>query len=194
MFVDKLKAILLMLLCHAPVLLAQDVQKVAIKLIDDSEAVVPDAKVAVILRSGAHQFATWDAASGEYRCEIKDKCLRVIAGAFGYEASAEKFPLTPGLFSIKMRKSAVKNSAVIERSGSLRGVDGSIELVLDNLRRTYIYTQKIRLESKGRPAVQPVNFTVGRPIEAVSANGRPFKLWVVELTQDVAVVEYSLPK
>jgi len=173
---------------------AQTGQKVVIKLVDDKGVPVEKAQVAAILKSGAYQDALWDQASGHYKCEPTEQCIKVFAGAVGYEASVAKFPRDGGLFPMVLKKSPVKNSAVIHSAGSLPGIEGTINPILDSQRRTYVYARKIGLEFRGRPAMQPLYFAINKPIEAVSPTGRPFKLWVVDITQEVSIVEYTLPK
>jgi|Laugresp1bdmlbsn_1035097.scaffolds.fasta_scaffold23248_2 hypothetical protein len=173
---------------------AQTGQKVAIKLVDDKGVPVENAQVAAILKSGAYQDALWDQASGFYKCEPTVQCIKVFAAAVGYEATVAKFPRDGGLFPMALKKSLTKNSSVIRRSGVLPGVDGSVNPYLDSSGRTGIYTTKIGLESRGRPALQPLYFVINKPIEAVSSTGRPFKIWVVDITQEVSILEYTLPK
>lgn len=198
MNINKFKNALLALLLQGCALLAQDSQKIAVKLVDEADskgAPIKDAQVVVIMKSGVHLLATWDDPSGEYRCETKAECHRVFVAAVGYEACVEKFSRGTSAFSVKLKKSVVKSSAIIIGvRGSLPGIEGTLEPVLDNLRRTYLYTKMIRLESKGRPALQPLNFTIGKPIDAVAPSGVPFKLWFIDMTQDVSLVEYTRPK
>ena len=173
---------------------AQVVQKIAIKLVDDAGVPVKGAQVSAILKSGAYQDALWDKVSGHYKCEPTEQCIKVFAAAVGHEATVARFPKDGGVFPVVLKKSPVKNSAVIHRAGSLPGIDGSINPKLDSQRRTYIYATKIGLESRGRPALQPLDFVINKPIEAVSPTGRSFKIWVIDITQEVSVVDYTLPK
>jgi hypothetical protein len=190
----KLKVLIFILVFQACFLQAQNAQKISVKLVDESGADVKGAKVAAILKSGAYQDALRDAASGEYRCTPTEKCVKVFAGAVGYEASVAQFSGAAGVFAMTLKKSATKNSAIIPGAGELPGIDGTINPIIDTLKRTYIYARKIGLESRGRPAQQPLNFTIGKPIDAVSPTGRPFKIWVMDITQEVSIVEYTLPK
>jgi len=173
---------------------AQSAQKIQVKLVDDKGVPVQNAQVSAILKSGAYQDALWDKVSGQYKCEPTEQCIKVFAAAVGHEATVARFPKDGGLFPVVLKKSPTKNSAVIHRSGSLPGIDGSINPILDNSSRTYIYTRKIGLEHKSRPALQPLYFSLNKQIDAVSPTGRNFKIWVVDITQQVSVVEYTLPK
>ena len=181
-------------LCHLLTVHAQVVQKITIKLVDDAGVAVKGAQVAAILKSGAYQDALWDKISGHYKCEPTEQCIKVFAAAVGHEATVARFPRDGGVFPMVLKKSATKNSAVIHRSGLLPGIDGSINPILDNSGRTYIYTRKIGLEHKSRPALQPLYFSLNKPIDAVSPTGRNFKIWVIDITQQVSVVDYTLPK
>ncbi len=179
---------------HLSTLQAQVVQKIAIKLVDDAGVPVKGAQVSAILKSGAYQDALWDKVSGHYKCEPTEQCIKVYAAAVGHEATVARFPKDGGLFPVVLKKSATKNSAVIHGSGNLPGIDGSINPILDNQRRTYVYARKIGLESRGKPAMQPLYFIINKPIDAVSPTGSSFKIWVVDITQEVSVVDYTLPK
>lgn len=181
-------------ICHLLTLQAQVVQKIAVKLVDDAGVPVKGAQVSAILKSGAYQDALWDKVSGHYKCEPTEQCIKVFAAAVGHEATVARFPKDGGLFPMVLKKSPTKNSAVIHRSGELPGIDGWINPILDSQRRTYIYARKIGLESRGRPAMQPLYFAINKPIEAVSPTGRSFKIWVIDITQEVSVVDYTLPK
>jgi hypothetical protein len=180
--------------CHLLTLQAQVVQKIAVKLVDDAGVPVKGAQVSAILKSGAYQDALWDKVSGHYKCEPTEQCIKVFAAAVGHEATVARFPKDGGLFPMVLKKSPTKNSAVIHGSGELPGIDGWINPILDSQRRTYIYARKIGLESRGRPAMQPLYFAINKPIEAVSPTGRSFKIWVIDITQEVSVVDYTLPK
>ena len=173
---------------------AQGAQKIQVKLVDDKGVPVLNAQVSAILKSGAYQDALWDKVSGLYKCEPTQQCIKVFAAAVGHEATVAKFPRDGGLFPMVLKKSPVKNSAVIHSAGSLPGIDGTINPILDSQRRTYVYARKIGLEQRGRPAMQPLYFVLNKPIEAVSPTGSPFKIWVVDITQEVSIVEYTLPK
>jgi hypothetical protein len=181
-------------ICHLLTLQAQVVQKIAVKLVDDAGVPVKGAQVSAILKSGAYQDALWDKVSGHYKCEPTEQCIKVFAAAVGHEATVARFPKDGGLFPMVLKKSPTKNSAVIHSSGELPGIDGWINPILDSQRRTYIYARKIGLESRGRPAMQPLYFAINKPIEAVSPTGRSFKIWVIDITQEVSVVDYTLPK
>ena len=181
-------------ICHLLTLQAQVAQKIAVKLVDDAGVPVKGAQVSAILKSGAYQDALWDKVSGHYKCEPTEQCIKVFAAAVGHEATVARFPRDGGEFPMVLKKSPTKNSAVIHRSGFLPGIDGSINPILDNSSRTYIYTRKIGLEHKSRPALQPLYFSLNKPIDAVSPTGRNFKIWVIDITQQVSVVEYTLPK
>lgn len=189
-----LKAIILFSILSVYSLKAQDLQKISVRVVNDAGQTIKNAKVAAILKSGAYQDALFDVASGEYRCQPTEKCIKVFAGAFGHEASSVRFPGVGGVFSLTLKKSPLKHSTVIHRSGSLPGIVGYVNPILDNLKRTYIYATKIGLESKGKPAMQPLYFSLNKPIDAVSQTGNSFKIWVVDITQEVSVVEYTLPK
>jgi hypothetical protein len=48
-----------------------------------------------------------------------------------------------------------------------------------------MYANKIGFEQNSRPALQPVAFSLNRTIDAMSPTGKRFKIWVVDITQEV---------
>lgn len=149
-----------------------------------------NAKVALVLKSGAYQSA--DLKDGVYISLPTQQPAKVFAACEGYEAYAGncngQAPLT-----ITLAASAQKNSTVIHRRGPLPGIEGDINPILDSSKRTYVYATKIGLMSSGRPALQPLYFKLKQPIEAVSSTGSKFRIWVKEITPEVSLVEYTKP-
>jgi hypothetical protein len=190
----KPSAITLALSTLLTIAFAQPEPPIVVKLTDASGNSITTGKVAAILKSGAYQDAKFDTVTNEYRCEPTEQCIKIFAGAPGHEAVVEKYPGTGGTAVITMEASPKKNSTIVYRRGQLPGIEGDVNPIYDNLKRTYLYTDKIGLERYGRPAQQPLTFSLKRPIDAVSPIGKPFTIWVVDITQQVSLLEYTLPK
>ncbi len=170
----------------------QTTQHIRVKIIDGSGAPLPNAEVVAILKSGAYQDVKFD--DGEYRCEPTERSVKIFAAAPGFEAAVKRHPGTDGVISITLKPSTTKSSTIIRRRGLLPGIDGDVNPKLDHLGRTYIYADKIGFEQNGRPAQQPVAFSLNRPIDAMSSTGKRFKIWVVDITQEVSILEFTQPK
>lgn len=173
---------------------AQTIQHIVVKLVDATGTPITTGQVAAILKSGAYQEAKLDVASGEYKCDPTIQCIKVFAAAKGCEAAVTKYPGSGGTVIIAMKPSATKNSTIIYRRGPLPGIEGDVNPIYDNLKRLYLFATKIGLEKNGRPAQQPITFSLNRPINAISSIGKPFKIWVVDITQEVSIIEYTLPQ
>jgi hypothetical protein len=156
-------------------------------------APVLNAKVSLILKSGAYQNAT---LVGEvYACEVPGPCAKVYAAAPGHEASVTKVGAAgPGAITVTLTPSATKSSQIIEREGKLPEIEGYVAPVHDQQKRMYIYTKKIGLIENGRPAAQPLKFTLKQSIDAETATGKKFNIWVVDITQQVSLLEYTMPQ
>lgn len=172
--------------------LADENQHIAVKVTDRTGALIPDAQVVAILKSGAYQNTFFK--NGEFTCDPTQQCIKLYAAAPGCEASVMKYPGNRGLVTMLMKPSATKSSAIIRGRASLPGIDGDINPILDSSHRTYMYATRIGLLERGRPAPQPVKFMLNRPMDAESSTGNKFKIWVVDIAQEVSILEYTLPK
>ena len=171
---------------------AQIVQHIVVKLLDGAGNPIPTGQVAAILKSGAYQDAKFDA--GEYKCDPTEKCIKIFAGAAGFEAAVKKYPGTAGTVTIVMKPSPTKSSVIVHRRSPLPGIEGDVNPILDSQERMYIYATKIGLLQNGRPAQQPLPFKLNRPIDAASSTGEKFTIWVMDITQEVSVLEFTQPK
>ena len=178
----------------AAISVGQSPQQITVKLADAAGKPITTGQVAAILKSGAYQQAILDTTTNEYRCDPTEKCVKLFAAAEGHEAAVNSYSGTVGTVTIPMKSSTTKNSTIIYRRGQLPGIEGDVNPIYDNLKRLYLYTDKIGLEKNGRPAQQPLTFKLNQRIDAVSPTGRPFKIWIIDITQQVSVLEYTLPK
>ncbi len=170
----------------------QNAQDVSVKVLDESGALVSKAQVAAILVNGAYQDAKLD--NDEYKCSAPVSCIKVFVAAQGFEASVKNYPPGGRSVSVTLKPSTSKNSVVIHRTGPLPGIDGDVNPKLDSSKRTYLYATKIGLYVNGRPAQQPLSFSLRRQIDASDPTGHRFKIWVVDITQEVSLLEYTMPK
>jgi hypothetical protein len=189
----KTRTMCFLLLCIAlpGTLRAQAPATITVSVMDGTKPVL-NAKVALILKSGAYQNAKLD--GDVYTCEAPGPCAKVFAGAPGYEAATVKVGSGSGAITVNLKPSDTKNSTVIESSGELPGIEGRVNPILDNLKRLYLYAQKIGLLENNRPAQQPISFTLKRDIDAETVAGKRFKICIVDITQRVSLVEYTMPQ
>jgi hypothetical protein len=82
-------------------------------------------------------------------------------------------------------------SIVIEDGvGSIPGLDGSLNPILDSLGRSYMYLDGITV-SGGQ--TQPVSFTVGQPLRVYDAAGHEFSITVLAMNGRSFLIEYKRP-
>lgn len=167
---------------------------VVVKVVDDKGQSVPNAEVCCLLRSGAYQMAKLDKTDGAYKAQPAEECIKVFVGAAGHEAAVKKASGKAGVFDVVMKPSATKGSAVIQRAGFLPGIKGSVNPIIDSSKRLFLYTTQIGLQKGGQPAQQPIEFALNRPIDAQTATGQKFKIYIVEITQEVSLLEFTTPK
>jgi hypothetical protein len=149
--------------------------------------------VVAILKSGAYQDTKLE--NGEHVClPTADKCVKIYAAAPGFEANAVKYSGTSGAVAVALKPGGGKSSAIIRRRAPLPGIDGDVSPILDNLNRLYMYGDRIGFVQRNRPALQPIKFEMRKPIDAVSPTGGKFKIWVVDITTAVSLLEFTLPK
>lgn len=164
---------------------------IIIKVTDEKGTPVEKADVVAILKSGAYQNTKF--VNGAYVCEAPEECVKVYVGAPGREAAVTKYSGASGSVDVTLKPNAAKGSAVVRGKGSLPGIDGTVTPILDG-QKTYMYSSKIGLVLNGRAADQPLHFAMKRPIEAVSSTGKKFKIEVLDITPQVALVEFTVPK
>lgn len=181
--------ILLLFLAISSVCLAD---QITVRVIDDKGAPVLNAQVACILKSGAYQDAKLD--QGDYKAQPTEECIKVFVGAPGFEAAVKKCTGAAQMVEVTLKANPAKGSTVIRKRGKLPGFDGDISPMLDSKNRLYIYATKIGLEERGKAAAQPVHFTLNHPIDAVTSTGSKFKIYVMDITPEVSLVEFTNPK
>lgn len=161
---------------------------IAVKVVDAQGLPVQKADVVAILKSGAYQDAKLDKADGQHKCHPAEECVKIYAAAPGHEAASKRYSGNSGVTTIELKASDTKGSAVIRRSGRLPGIDGTVSPMLDELKRTYMYSTKIVLDQ------QPQNFVLNHSVSAKTAAGQRFKITVLEITGDVSLLEFTNPK
>lgn len=170
---------------------AQAPAGITVNVLDGDQPVL-NAKVALILKSGAYQMAKL--AGDAYTCQPPAPCIKVFAAAPGYEAGVMKVPAgATGAITVSLKPSPTKNSAIIESAGPLPGIQGRVNPILDKTQRLFFYAKEIGLLEANRPAMQPIKFTLKHEINAETATGQRFKIWVIDITQQVSVLEYTMP-
>jgi hypothetical protein len=169
-------------------------EDIVVTVTNDKGQPVESADVVAILKSGAYQNAKLDKADGKYKCSPTEECIKIFAGAAGHEAAVKRYSGSQGAATVALKASETKGSAVIRRSGSLPGINGGLNPVMDAKGQTYLYSTKIGLTKNGKAAPQPVQFSLDRSIDATTDTGLKFKITVLEITPQVSLLEFTNPK
>jgi hypothetical protein len=185
-----MKTILALLFAVSSAAFAQE--HIAVKVTDSAGNAVEKAQVVAILKSGAYQDTKL--VDGTFICDPTERCVKVYVAAQGYEGAVKPYSGGAGSLSVALKPSDTKNSAIIRGSGSLPPIKGTVNPMIDSSKRMYMYANKIGLETNGQPAEQPLHFALNRPISAMTPTGQRFKIWVTDITQEVSLLEYSIPK
>lgn len=78
-------------------------------------------------------------------------------------------------------------SIIIHSTGSIPGLSGRLNPILDTLNRTYLYADNIAIAG-GKP--QPTKFVVNEPIELEDAQGSRFEVIVKIIAGRTSLIEY----
>ena len=151
---------------------------------------LPGVEVLVLFPNKTWQHANTDDA-GEARFELRATHLpmTVFAAAPGFAAHV-KLDWLPaqGELAIEMQKLSDGGSVIFpEATGSLPGLRGHLNSILDAHERTYLYASNIAI-NEGRP--QPVHFIPGEELRLTDANGKELMARIVAITGRSALVEY----
>ena len=120
--------------------------------------------------------------------------MTVYAAAPGRAAvRIEGWVPADGALALDLEAVADGGSAIFaEATGQIPGLKGRLNPILDTHGRTYIYANNISV-NQGRQ--QPVNFSLGEPLDMVDADGNRFETVVVDIVGRSALLQYRrLPR
>ena len=151
---------------------------------------LPGVEVLVLFPDKTWQHANTDDA-GEARVELHATRLpmKVFAAAPNFAAHV-KYDWLPaqGALAIEMQALSDGGSVIFpEATGSLPGLTGRLNPILDAHERTYLYASNIAI-NEGQP--QPVHFIPGEELRLTDAYGKELMARIVAITGRSALVEY----
>ncbi|MBE2180642.1 MAG: hypothetical protein IAE97_09250 [Chthoniobacterales bacterium] len=160
----------------------------------DLQVVGPDgnplmeAEAALIFSSGAHQ--TGRRENEVIKFEPFSGRATLVVAAFGHEGVSRT--INPDDSSpVTLKPSANRSSKLLQGKTDLPGKGGAIKISLSGHSNPVIQGFGIGFEAGGRPARQPMEFRLKSPLSAVDSTGGSFKLYVLEVSQSVALVEFT---
>lgn len=151
---------------------------------------LPGVEVLVLFPDKTWQHANTDDA-GEARFELHATRLPMTVFAAAPDFAAHvKYNWLPaqGALAIEMQKLSDGGSVIFpEATGSLLGLRGHLNTILDAHERTYLYASNIAI-NEGQP--QPVHFIPGEDLRLTDAYGTELMARIVAITGRSALVEY----
>lgn len=185
--------LLAVLVSLGSVCLAADQQQIVVNITDAKGLPVVGAQAVAILKSGAYQDCKCDPADGQFKCQPTEACVKIYAAAPGFEASCTKYSGAAGAAAVAMKQNPGKSSAIIKQRGTLPGVEGDVNPVIDKSNKLYLYSNKIGVTVNGKAIPQPVPFSLNRAIECSTSSGTKFKLWFVDSSPQVFLANFTTP-
>ena len=151
---------------------------------------LPGVELLVLFPDKTWQHVTTDDA-GEARFELHATRLPMTVFAAAPDFAAHvKYNWLPaqGALAIEMQKLSDGGSVIFpEATGSLLGLRGHLNTILDAHERTYLYASNIAI-NEGQP--QPVHFIPGEDLRLTDAYGKELMARIVAITGRSALVEY----
>jgi len=144
---------------------------------------LPGVHVLAVFPDGSRRQATSD-ADGEARIRLQaaETVTTVFAAAPGHASRVERdWRPSDGTLAVDLEVLDDGGSLILlESTGSLPGVQGSINPIRDTYGRTYLYAPNIAVNG-GQP--QPVDLRLGEDLHLTDADGRELLLRIVDIVE-----------
>ncbi len=115
--------------------------------------------------------------------------MTVMCAAEGFKAHVERNYMPDAPLHVTLQPVQGGGSQIIpNRSGSLSGIQGYLNPMLDDLDRPYLYADSI-LINEGQS--QPVQFILNEPIHLLDTEGNSATLWFREMVGTSCIFDYS---
>jgi len=114
--------------------------------------------------------------------------MTVLCAADGFKAHVERNLMPGGRLQIRLHPAADGGSQIIaKRAGHLKGIQGRLNPILDNLDRTYLYADNVAINDG---EAQPVHFALNEPVRLTDSLGASATLWFREMVGASCVFDY----
>lgn len=151
---------------------------------------IPEVELLALFPNETSQYVATDYA-GKARVDLHATHLPMVvfAAAPGFAAHVElDWVPAQGELAIEMQKFSGGGSVIFpQTTGSLPGLRGHLNTILDAHERTYLYASNIAI-NEGQP--QPVHFIPGEELRLTDAYGKELMARIVAITGRSALVEY----
>src|ERR1700676_3900080 len=150
-----------------------------VKVIDDNGAPLKGAEIYFIRRNGIHSIKAVSDNAGIARVMTLDEVVSVFCALDGFSSYYQKDynPSTP--LKIRLKKSPRGGSVIFaDGTGSITGLSGWLNPILDTEARTYLYAVNIAIDG-GK--AQPVTFVLDSPMTLEDLDGHRVEIKIVSI-------------
>lgn len=153
---------------------------------------LPNVHVVMIFPNGTWREAHTD-AFGRAMFVLHTKLpMTVFCAAEGFEAVVEHDFRPEELLEVGLQPTLDGGSKTItNRTGSLAGIQGRLNPILDSFDRLYLYADNIAING-GK--AQPVRFNLNEQVQLVDSSGNSAILWFREMVGSSCVFDYRIEK
>jgi hypothetical protein len=154
-----------------------------IRVLDNYGSVVRNAEVLILFNDNTYVGANTDKDGKARVKDLKQATATVFCAHPGFSGYASELDLSAST-TIQLRAGNEKGSVIFANGqGHIPGLERRLNPILDDLNRTYIYTEEKDKE-------QPRNFTVRKPFSVRDANGNQFIIEIVSIRGRSSLIEY----
>jgi hypothetical protein len=152
-------------------------------VLDNYGSVVRNAEVLILFNDNTYVGANTDNDGKARVKDLKQATATVFCAHPGFSGYASELDLSAST-TIQLRAGNEKGSVIFANGqGHIPGLERRLNPILDDLNRTYIYTEEKDKE-------QPRNFTVRKPFSVRDANGNQFIIEIVSIRGRSSLIEY----
>ena len=156
---------------------------------EDTQAPHPDVHVLILYPDKTYIEAHTNAYGHADFVLYSRLPMTVMCAAEGFNAHVERNYMPDAPLEVTLQPVQEGGSQIIpNRSGSLSGIQGYLNPMLDDLERPYLYADSI-LINEGQS--QPVQFILNEPIHLLDTEGNSATLWFREMVGTSCIFDYS---
>ncbi|MCK6486980.1 MAG: hypothetical protein L6R48_01340 [Planctomycetes bacterium] len=150
---------------------------------------IGNANVYFVYANGTYQDAT-TRRSGFAKIQAKSiEPVTVVAGGPGLDGVVMT-KVDSGSDKIQIKAAKRPGGSVVfdNGSGSIPGLSGTLNPILDTVNRTYLYGQELSINNG---QVQPVTFRIGAPLKVMDNAKKSTDITIRFIQHKIALVEYA---
>jgi hypothetical protein len=158
------------------------------KVTDENDTPLRGAEIYFIRRNGVHSSRAVSDSAGVAEVMTLDEVVSVFCALDGFSGYYQKDykPSTPLKIMLKKRP---RGGSVIfaDGTGSITGLSGSLNPILDTEARTYLYARNIAIDG-GK--TQPVTFVLNSPMTLEDLDEHRVEIKIVSIIHSSSLIDY----